>query len=210
MILGELIGEGTGRKVHNYFGNKVIKMAKNKAGVAQNKIEATASIDKNLCARVLDFDPEYEWIVMESAPVVSKKEFESFSGFSQTIFRTYLDYHCFTVLTDDKVHAANIDKEVLKQIDFKLMDNNIFIKSLLKLTLENRLSVKDLSRYDSWGRNERTGNIVLFDYGLNWDVYKSCYTVTERDYSMDGALYKKGCVLPNEGYENLVKNGRKR
>jgi hypothetical protein len=206
----DFVGEGTGRRVYKYFKNKVVKMAKNKAGVAQNKIEATASIDKNLCARVLDFDPSYEWVVMEYAPVVTEKEFENFSGFSQSIFRTYLDHHCFTVLTDDKVHAANINKEVLKQINFKLMDNNPFIKSLLKLSLDNRLSIGDLSRYDAWGRNEKTGNIVLFDYGLNWDVYKSCYTITERDYSMDGALYKKGCVLPNEDYEHLVKNGRKR
>lgn len=67
------IGDGSSRKVFDLNNGYVIKIAKNKAGIEQNKNEYKISISDNtaLFAKVMYASENYEFIIMEKAKKVS-------------------------------------------------------------------------------------------------------------------------------------------
>ena len=86
----KLIGVGTARKVYK-FGDKVLKIAKDKRGIAQNKEEVKVSKENNkLFTIVFDVDPKFLWIVAEKAKPCTEKEFRSIYGISYDDFYGFM------------------------------------------------------------------------------------------------------------------------
>jgi hypothetical protein len=65
----KFIGMGSGRIVYDLENGYVVKVAKNKKGIAQNKTEYKISLldNTNLFAKVLDVSENFEYLVMEKA-----------------------------------------------------------------------------------------------------------------------------------------------
>ena len=67
------IGSGSGRQVFDMENGYVIKVAKNKAGIAQNKAEYRISFNDNsdLFAKVIEISNDYDLLVMEKADPIN-------------------------------------------------------------------------------------------------------------------------------------------
>lgn len=67
------IGEGSSRQVFDLNNGYVIKVAKNKAGIAQNRMEykISANDDTGLFAKVVQASNNYNFIIMRRAIKVS-------------------------------------------------------------------------------------------------------------------------------------------
>ncbi|MCE5221674.1 MAG: hypothetical protein LLF98_10535 [Clostridium sp.] len=63
------IGSGSGRKVFDLGNGFVIKVAKNQAGIAQNKTEykISANDTSNLFAKVIDISNDFKLLIMQKA-----------------------------------------------------------------------------------------------------------------------------------------------
>ena len=63
------IGSGSGRKVFDLENGYVIKVAKNMAGVAQNKVEYQISFNdnSNLFAEVIEVSRDFKFLIMKKA-----------------------------------------------------------------------------------------------------------------------------------------------
>lgn len=63
------IGSGSGRQVFDMENGYVIKMAKNKAGIAQNKAEYKISFNDNsdLFAKVIEISNDFNLLIMQKA-----------------------------------------------------------------------------------------------------------------------------------------------
>jgi hypothetical protein len=70
------IGSGSGRVVYDIDGTKVLKVAKNQKGVAQNEVESGVGRDSyfdNIVTEVYESSPDDTWLVSEKAKKVTEK-----------------------------------------------------------------------------------------------------------------------------------------
>ena len=67
------IGSGSGRKVFDLGNGYVIKVAKNIAGIAQNKVEYQISFNNNsnLFARVIEVSGDFKFLIMKKADIIN-------------------------------------------------------------------------------------------------------------------------------------------
>ena len=81
-LLGK-VGAGTSRAVFRVDDEKVIKIALNEKGLAQNSAESEGyKQNYDAIARVFDVDQDDMWIEMEMAKRVSPKRFKELTGFN--------------------------------------------------------------------------------------------------------------------------------
>lgn len=79
-VLGEKIGEGSSRVVFKYGTDKVLKVSKNRLGLAQNYGEVNQyrklSNPSSLLSKIYEYDDnDWSYIVCEHVKVLTKKEF---------------------------------------------------------------------------------------------------------------------------------------
>ena len=139
----ELIGIGTARKVYK-FGDKVLKIAKDKRGIAQNKEEVKVSKENNkLFTIVFDVDPKFLWIVAEKAKPCTEKEFRSIYGIS------YDDFYGFMFCLEMNIKPGTNPRRLLDTLvskEFKVPMIDVFL---------------------SWHQYKRTGDKSLNKYGIS-------------------------------------------
>ena len=80
--IGEPINGGSSRKVFDLNDNRVLKLAYNKAGIEQNKVEYDIWIDSKspLLPRVLAHSKEFAWIITEQVIPCNITDFEQILG----------------------------------------------------------------------------------------------------------------------------------
>ena len=84
------LGAGSSRIVFEYKDN-VLKITKNKKGLAQNEIETDQHIQtyhKNIVCKLLDEDKDYGWLLVQKANKINKARFEKLANIS---FETFCD-----------------------------------------------------------------------------------------------------------------------
>lgn len=162
------IASGSARIIYEIDEYTVLKLAKNRKGIAQNKVEAdigTEDYFEDILARVLEADEKERWIVMERAKKISKGKFKSLmDGIDMRDFQYYLRKK--TEFDRYDFFDVNPDAE-------EKLDENEFAQSLVELIENYDLHVGDFGRPSSFG--EIKGRLVLTDYGLNKQVYRQYY-----------------------------------
>jgi len=170
------ISSGSSRIVYKIDNEKVLKLAKNKKGLAQNEVEAGYSQYHDLSdvtARVFEYNQDNLWIEMELARKVLKGDFQRITGFS------FEDYIAAIHNYGNDVHPSKysqdmpIDKEIVAR-----MWEDEFVYGMFQYIGNYEAPVGDLKRLSSYGIVKR-GNqdaIVMIDYGLTSDVYSSYYS----------------------------------
>ena len=170
--LGKPIGSGSSRSVYRVDETKVLKLAKNKKGIAQNRVEIEWGRDRyfgDLLANVFEYDEENSfWVEMELAVKAKKSDFKNLWGVDFTNMGLYLkNWHSIN----------NGGREA-----FRVEDEESFIESTeVQKTVEFMHSTDapagDFGRISSWGVVERNGenDLVLIDFGLTGEVYNSYY-----------------------------------
>lgn len=168
------ISSGTGRIVYKIDDEKVLKLARNKKGVAQNRTEADVSDDPvagDIFADVYNYDDEFRWIEMELVKKMNPKDFERIVGFK------FNDYAKFIENQDVKANKGH--KEGIYHLEDekrRAMWESEFIADVVDFIVNFGVPAGDLARTSSYGIVQDGGEeeIVLVDYGLSSDVYE-CY-----------------------------------
>lgn len=170
------ITSGSSRIIYKIDDEKVLKLARNKRGLAQNEIEASYSkyYDiQDILAKVFEYDQNDLWIEMELARMVTPEMFEkiigvSFENYSRTIYNYWL-----TIDVRNRGYKGKVDSG----IETKMWESE-FCSSIFTLISDYNILPGDLNKINSYGLVHRNGEdeVVLIDYGLTNDVWTSYYT----------------------------------
>jgi hypothetical protein len=170
------LASGSARVVYKVDDAKVLKMAKNKKGLAQNSVEAQGYLQNyDIVAQVFETDYDDYWIEMEYARKVSKADFKRIAGISIEELGTYLRYMRFEMNPRRGFMGFHIEPEVKRR-----MEDSEFVDDLMHFVNDNDMETGDMGRLSTWGKVLRDGEerIVLIDYGLTNSVYKDYYMVS--------------------------------
>jgi len=162
----EYISSGSGRYVFGIDEEKVLKLAKNQKGVAQNEQEYDMSNSvPYIVAKVFDADDNYLWIEMERVNKITIKQFEILTGLNFREFQQAIRHHdLVTVNNKAKFSVPSYDE----------MWENEFFMDIADLIGSYDMPSGDLMRINSYGVNKR-GEIKLIDAGLSSDIYDNYY-----------------------------------
>lgn len=192
----KVIGVGTSRIVFEY-GDKVFKLAKNRKGIMQNKIEILKSKSNfDLFAKIFDYSPTNKWLIMEKTFPVSFDDFEKYAdikwehmlGFMAeciliNISEKYKDYYEFFIKQQYKgtksilnnFHKLKYNKEKL------IFLNNIY--TYFSTGKPEFYDWADFHLLSTWGLSVRNGGkqLVIIDYGVNKEVFM----MYNKNFNMD-------------------------
>jgi hypothetical protein len=167
------ISSGSSRIVYKVDDEKVLKLAYNKKGVAQNDIEIDYGQYYDLegvVAKIFDFHPNKLWVEMELARKVTKLNFASAQGYSFDDFAAMVNNYGV-----DSGNSKGYKVPISPEIEERLWEDE-FSYGILNFIGNYGVPVGDLKRTSSYGFvNRNGGDIVLIDYGLTHDVYDSYY-----------------------------------
>ena len=173
------ISSGSSRIVYKIDDEKVLKLAKNAKGIAQNNAETHSyAIETGIGAQVFDHDENDLWLEMELARRATAADFKNIVGVPFAFIQNYVDYTAKRYSRNMFISYDRRYKEMFEQIDNEEFPNWEWFSELRDymdgIGLE---SVGDLKRYSSWGVVKRNGadEIVLIDFGLDDEVYDNFY-----------------------------------
>ena len=178
------IGSGSGRIVYDIDGQKVLKLAKNAKGIAQNEVEAGAGYyrdTQDIVTIVFDSAENDEWLISEKAKKVNEKRIVQLTGIpSLTALYSYLKN--FYDENHGRRSFMHIEPEVKEQLN-----ENEFAQDLMNFIGNYNQSPGDYGRPSTYGEVLRDGQptIVLTDYGFTDDVYNTHYSPKKKQqYAM--------------------------
>lgn len=178
--LGSSIGSGSSRICFNIGNGHILKLAKNKKGLAQNEFEEETSRMSSAVVDVYDVADNYTWVVEEMCIPAKEGDFERILGIP---FITFCDlvryqYNAYTQ-SGREVKLFSITNGEAKQLLDQIYDSNdgAFIPNLLRLMGDYGLPCGDLLRVSSYGIVKRDGgeDIVLLDSGLSQEIKDMYY-----------------------------------
>jgi mRNA-degrading endonuclease RelE of RelBE toxin-antitoxin system len=166
------ISSGSSRIVYKIDDTKVLKLAKNKKGLAQNEVEISFSNDyiwDSVVAEVFNYDEDNLWLEMELARKVSIGLFKTITGLS---FKDYCDglrYYESQQSRKGSLRYKPDNYDELWEIDFSL--------EMFTIVGSYDIPVGDLCKLSTYGvvKRDGTNQIVMIDYGLTNEVYHGFY-----------------------------------
>jgi len=168
------LGSGSSRTVYAIDDKKVLKVAKNAKGIAQNEKEYDLGHNdyyiQDLVADVFDAHPQYQWIEMQRAYKVNKQTFKKITGVDiDDMGRYLLDRY------DIEKRRRRGYSQSVEIVDE--MHNNEFVANIFDIMMSYNMPPGDLSKLSSYGVIDN--NIILVDFGFNEDIAKSHYGFKE-------------------------------
>jgi hypothetical protein len=170
------ISSGSSRVVYKVDDTKVLKLAKNKKGLAQNEVEIEYGnyYDlQDIVAKVFESDNDNLWVEMELARKVTPKVFMEVVGVDFNEYCKTLRYYHGEVMGNNRSRMFSQSKPD----NYDEMWENEFIYDILNFVGNYDAPVGDLCRLSTYGMVNRNGqnHVVMIDYGLTSDVYDSYY-----------------------------------
>lgn len=170
------LSSGSSRIVYKIDDEKVLKLAKNQKGIAQNEVEieyGQYSDIEDVVAKIFDYDEVNSlWVEMELARKVKASDFKRIVGYNfGDIQKAIHNYG---------VDSGNVRGSFKYNLDETLLEDmweNEFMYELFSYIGNYGVPTGDLTKLNSYGLVKRGGDdrIVLIDYGLTHDVYGSYY-----------------------------------
>jgi hypothetical protein len=176
-LLGKAIGTGSSRKVYKVDEEKVLKVALNKKGLDQNRTESDWGLqNSSLVAKVFDTDDDGIFIEMELADTrVSQARFKELAGLSLGSLDRALRAESLRLKPDRNIQEDRAARELAQE----LWETSEFFQELMDIAVNFSMPIPgDFTRLSSWGVVQRGGSesLVLIDFGLNEDTYKTHYS----------------------------------
>jgi len=177
-------------------GKQVLKIAKNEAGIAQNKQELEIFLNPSIAkiyTDIYEWDKGKNWLITEYVqPFNSRDDFQNEIGIIYSFFEVLLSdirkwlardlqdlRDLYEMLELSKTQPSKYDEEEIKNkiegID-KISKNEKaynFVTRLINL-MQRGLIEKDFV-YKHFGKSNVDGKIKLYDYGYSIDVDKKHY-----------------------------------
>lgn len=174
------LSSGSSRIVYQIDDEKVLKLAKNNKGIAQNSNEGDYYLQNNeLFAKVFDRDREGLWIEMELANKAKPSDFKRITGYDFTMIKEFITYignrfSRYNRSINEKYISFFESEEF---IEMCYDGDNIFSNIMSYMEDYALGSFGDLQRISSWGIVKRNGEdaLVLIDFGLTNDTYDRYY-----------------------------------
>ena len=168
------ISSGSARIVYKIDDEKVLKLAKNKKGFAQNEVEIGFSEDymwKDMVAKIFNHDENNRWVEMELAKKVTPTIWNTIVGISIDEFKKCARY------VDQESNPDRYRYHFTKPERLDELYENGFISNIFDLISNYNIGYGDFGRYSTYGLVQRNGkdDIVIIDYGLTNEVYDSYY-----------------------------------
>jgi hypothetical protein len=168
------ISSGTSRIVYKIDETKVLKLAKNEKGIAQNKTEINFSEDylwDMVVAKLFDYDEDGLWVEMELARKVTTSIWNNIVGIPIDIFRDgtrFMEQQKGSLKTLYRLKEPERMEELYE---------NDFTSTILDLIANYDVGSGDFGKLSTYGLVNRDGKdeIVIIDYGLTNEVYDSYY-----------------------------------
>lgn len=158
-----IVGKGSGRITYDFDESLVLKVARNTRGMAQNSVESQHTLQEwhgGIIAKVVDCDPNNQWLIMEKAEKFKPSDFSRNFGVTGWDLENYIG----SILGHWR-YCSPVENPALQ--------DNKFAQELLTMFGNFGLLPGELHRPSSWGKIQ--GNPVIVDYGLTQDVYDQHY-----------------------------------
>lgn len=187
------IGEGSSRAVFELqdpeYGNTVIKIAKNKKGLEQNKYELDILLKESesfILPKLYDYDKDSImqgknkgmplWLQVDIATDIQQDEFEKLIQLEdEWELAIYLLYKSNKPKFEELFRKGKItleDKNKLNKNERKL-NNNKYVKEILRLAIQHDIAIGDLATYKNFGI--KNNSLLLIDIGASNDIVKKYY-----------------------------------
>ena len=167
------LSSGSSRIVYVVDEDKVLKLAKNQKGLAQNKneIRLGTEIYYTCFAEIYEYDEDGLWVEMQYCRKAKKTDFKSIYGVPFEALCCAMYNMCGGRFNPFSDYQPIVD-EIWQRDENDTLD---FFNSIHEYIVNEGLSHPgDLLRINSWGVTFE-GYFVLVDYGFNDDVYKRYY-----------------------------------
>ena len=173
------ISQGSSRIVYRVDNEKVLKLAKNKKGVAQNEVEVRLGTEPyyTCFADIYEYDENGLWVEMEICRKAKKSDFKAIYGvpFEALCCMIYDQANNFRNV-GWKINPFSDYENIVQRVwEGEENDLQMLFMSIQEYIGGEMLSgVGVLCRISSWGVDSE-GFFKLIDYGLNDDVYDNFY-----------------------------------
>jgi hypothetical protein len=181
------ISSGSSRIVYMIDNEKVLKLAKNQKGLAQNSTEIDWGNDyyfEYILAHTIDSSDKDLWVEMELARKVTKENFKQIMGYTLDDLALFLKWVDFTQVRPDKrlsemyARMINTVDDENNNYDFDFWSEDNFATKMQEFMVATKSPNGDFCRTSSYGIVHRDGKdqIVLIDFGLTGDIYGTYYS----------------------------------
>lgn len=183
------IASGSSRIVYKIDDATVLKLAKNKKGLAQNEAETQYRDDMyapDIFAEVYDNDENFYWIEMQLARKAKPTDFKKLTGYDFKTFTYFVMYSAQQYLPRTR-YGFSVPTEYKQLFDSEEFQNmvwdnpdNVFYQTNEYLNSYQIQKYGDVQRISSWGvvkdKHDGTDKLVLIDYGLTDDIFEKYYS----------------------------------
>ena len=173
--LGFPIGNGSSRICFQLDDNKILKLAKNKKGIAQNEEEYRKGSSYDILPQIFDADTRnYYWLISEYVLPSKAADFKKVTGYSWTVMKAFITTVASYYSKYYRPYLSDDDME--KILDYDSANSNVF-SDLYTFITDFGDNVGDYLRLANWGMTLRNGEpyMVILDSGLSDNIYKQFY-----------------------------------
>lgn len=171
------IASGSSRVVFMIDNEKVLKLAKNKKGLAQNEVEYDYSQHLNsdpVLAKVFDADTDnHMWIEMELARKLTQSKFKQLRHYDWEHFaKEVMNVHY-------ENNGRRQPNRIPEDIKMFMWEDEVFAYQIFNLmVMYPEFKGGDLAKLNSYGLVKRNGEdtVALIDFGLTNNVWDSYYS----------------------------------
>ena len=172
--LGKHIGKGSSRATFQIDDEKVLKLAWNNKGLAQN-IEEVQTYNASIFPKVYDYDENGKWIISEFVLPAKSEDFKHCFGMSFQQFASFIlacakyrfGGRYWNVMPENKWISYLENNEELSEFD----------EYIANYGSQSFTPAGDMTRLCNYGLTQRNGEacIVLLDSGLSEEVWNTYY-----------------------------------
>lgn len=164
------VGEGSSRIVYKIDDETVLKIAKNKKGLAQNQVETDWGMHQMYSDLLPDLieadDDDYLWLVKQRANRIKKSDFERMTGHKFEDFGTALRLRADEIMGRLRGSIPDEYEDIL---------DDEFVNDVISLIIDFDLEPGDMAQIGNWGKLSDEQDPVLTDVGLTRSVWKEHY-----------------------------------
>lgn len=193
----DTLGKGSSRIAFALTSKKVLKVAMNPKGIAQNDAEMKIYTDpatEDMVAKIHDADEQNRWLVSDLVrPIKSEAEFKSLSGVDWDEFKSDLESSISSLVREKGAQEISKDAAPFTKKVYKMAEKG-----------KDRLKLGDLIEINHWGKTP-DGRVVLLDYGFTEDVNIKHYS--EKKKASFSRTAVPGADSPDVGTAPLKRGG---
>lgn len=162
--LGNPLGNGEFRTTYALGADKVLKLARTDRTQNSNEVKNSKCLPRPYVVQVLDYDPNYWWIIEERLKPLSGEEFVA--AIEARIPGMEFD-HDMDITSAIEVGAAEnpYDYDLHYQELNREMLKSPWYAKLIKVLKKCKVSSEDFHN-ENWGIRPSTGELVLLDLGF--------------------------------------------